>query len=416
MLASPLAFRGDRPILVAGLLAAGGALLAGAGEASAAAPACGSDASIPGRIVLCNDSVPDAVAMATVDCPYLGTCTGEAYCGSFGAPAGAYPLVLRRVWALLGPTDPGGQYDLEVYQENGVAAPGAQIAPQVANSYELAGNPAAFTQIDLSGVGNSYTIASGRFRVCLRKQFDAGSTLCLDTGQQAPESNWLFASTTACGQTGSWNEASAYFIMTNFILRPEVQTSTGGIVAPPPDGGVAAHPDAGPAAGRDAGPGADAAVADSGPGDGGGSAGTGAPVVSAVSPTSGSASSPTSIVVTGSGFVAGLTLTVGTTPAESVMLSGSSTIHAVVPAHLAPGTYDVVVENPDGQASVLTRAFTIPATMTSGSGGGCHCSDWSAAENSAPREALAAIALLLWPLARAVRRPRPARALARARS
>lgn len=76
-----------------------------------------------------------------------------------------------------------------------------------------------------------------------------------------------------------------------------------------------------------------------------------------------------------------------------------------VKAHIAPGLYGIVIENPDGQAGVLAHAFTIPGGATSGSGG-CHCSDTSASGSSPPGAAPLALALLAWPLLAGIRGPR----------
>ena len=84
------------------------------------------------------------------------------------------------------------------------------------------------------------------------------------------------------------------------------------------------------------------------------------PVVSSVSPTSGSTAGGTSITITGTGFLANATVSVGGTAASSVAVVNSTTITALTPAHTA-GTVDVTVTNTDTQSGTKTGAFTYVA-------------------------------------------------------
>ncbi len=93
---------------------------------------------------------------------------------------------------------------------------------------------------------------------------------------------------------------------------------------------------------------------------GGGGGGNPAPVVSSVSPTSGSTVGGTSITITGTGFLANATVSVGGTLASSVSVANSTTITALTPAHTA-GTVDVVVTNTDGQSGTKAGGFTYSA-------------------------------------------------------
>lgn len=95
-------------------------------------------------------------------------------------------------------------------------------------------------------------------------------------------------------------------------------------------------------------------------GGGGGGGGNPAPVVSSVSPTSGSTVGGTSITITGTGFLANATVSVGGTLASSVSVANSTTITALTPAHTA-GTVDVVVTNTDGQSGTKAGGFTYSA-------------------------------------------------------
>lgn len=86
---------------------------------------------------------------------------------------------------------------------------------------------------------------------------------------------------------------------------------------------------------------------------------TGPPMITAISPDTGKSDAATMITVTGSGFVSGLSLKIGAITAGNVEVPGGSTVRALVPQGIAAGTYDVVVENPDGQAAILPDGFTV---------------------------------------------------------
>ena len=88
-----------------------------------------------------------------------------------------------------------------------------------------------------------------------------------------------------------------------------------------------------------------------------------APTVSSVSPTSGATAGGTSITITGTGFLANATVSVGGTAASSVAVVNSTTITALTPAHTA-GTVDVVVTNTDTQTGTKTGAFTYVAPQS----------------------------------------------------
>jgi IPT/TIG domain len=91
-----------------------------------------------------------------------------------------------------------------------------------------------------------------------------------------------------------------------------------------------------------------------------------APTVTAISPSTGSTARPTLVMISGTGFLAGATVTVDVV-AVSVRVVTSTTITAIVPAHAA-GHADVVVTNPGGSAGTLPAAFTYsfeePFTLT----------------------------------------------------
>ena len=74
------------------------------------------------------------------------------------------------------------------------------------------------------------------------------------------------------------------------------------------------------------------------------------PSISSVSPNSGSVAGGTSITISGSGFVFGAKVLVGSSQA-TVQTTTGGYIYATVPAASQPGGANVVVVNPDGQSS-----------------------------------------------------------------
>jgi phosphatidylserine/phosphatidylglycerophosphate/cardiolipin synthase-like enzyme len=82
-----------------------------------------------------------------------------------------------------------------------------------------------------------------------------------------------------------------------------------------------------------------------------------APVVSGISPNSGSTGGGTSVTISGSNFLAGATVSIGGIAATGVTVSSSSSISAITPAHAA-GAANVVVMNTDGQSGTLAAGFT----------------------------------------------------------
>ena len=98
-------------------------------------------------------------------------------------------------------------------------------------------------------------------------------------------------------------------------------------------------------------------------GQGGG--GNPAPTVTGISPTSGTTAGGTPVTVSGTGFLAGATLSLGGTAASNVVVSNSTTITATTPAHAA-GAVTVTVTNTDAQSGSLNNGYT----YSSGGGGG----------------------------------------------
>jgi len=84
------------------------------------------------------------------------------------------------------------------------------------------------------------------------------------------------------------------------------------------------------------------------------------PTLTGVSPASGTAAGGTAVTLTGTGFLAGATVSLGGTPATGVTVVNSTSITATTPAHAA-GTVSVVVTNSDTQSGTLTQGFTFTA-------------------------------------------------------
>ncbi len=83
------------------------------------------------------------------------------------------------------------------------------------------------------------------------------------------------------------------------------------------------------------------------------------PTVAGVAPSSGPAAGGTAVTISGAGFQAGATVTIGGVSAAVGPVTATS-ISATTPAHAA-GPVDVTVTNPDGQVSTLAAGFTYQA-------------------------------------------------------
>jgi hypothetical protein len=92
-----------------------------------------------------------------------------------------------------------------------------------------------------------------------------------------------------------------------------------------------------------------------------------APTVTGIAPTTGSQAGGTAVTITGTGFLAGVTVKFGGTSATNVSVVSATSITATTPAH-ASGIVDVVVTNTDNKSATLAQAFTfaLPAPTISG--------------------------------------------------
>ncbi len=91
-----------------------------------------------------------------------------------------------------------------------------------------------------------------------------------------------------------------------------------------------------------------------------------APTVGSISPNTGPSNGGTPVTISGTGFLAGASVSLGGTAASGVTVLSSTSISAVTPAHTV-GAVNVVVTNSDGQSGTLTNGYTY-TTSTGGSG------------------------------------------------
>jgi len=88
--------------------------------------------------------------------------------------------------------------------------------------------------------------------------------------------------------------------------------------------------------------------------------------VTAVDPAVAPNDLDTLIMITGTGFTAVPTVTLGSTLLDDVGWVSSTTLTATVPWGLGAGVYTLTVTNPDGSMGSLTNAFTVTQGWTTG--------------------------------------------------
>jgi cysteine-rich repeat protein len=91
---------------------------------------------------------------------------------------------------------------------------------------------------------------------------------------------------------------------------------------------------------------------------------TASPTVSGVSPATGTVGVAQTVTLTGSNFVSGATVQVGSYAATGVVFGSSTSLTATFPA-MPAGTYNVVVTNPSGQSGSKIAAYAIPPVVDS---------------------------------------------------
>lgn len=383
---------------------------------AATPPACGPDCGRPGHYLLCNDSLdtnPQAGGPFAVN-------SIEWVCAAFTPPSAA-ALTLEGALVLFAPT--GGSsptfFEARVYPHPNTNAPPPppQYLPVQSGGLAV---PAAVTPSFYSMPLTPQYSVTGEFRVCFLAGLDDSDMGFVYDSAITPGRNftnrggWRDASALVTGdfvvrasvlstELAPWSSggecATGPADAGVRDAAPRVDAAPGADVSPstdaatgvdvvvgmdaaagvdataspdaelavdaeaPADGGVAADATASPADGAVA---ADAAVS---PADGAVAAdaaastdaGTAlpAPTITSVSPSQGNNAQAVPLVITGTGFAAGLRVRIGAVQLADPSLAGTTTIEASVPPGLAAGTYDVLVQNPDGQAAVRARAYTV---------------------------------------------------------
>lgn len=103
------------------------------------------------------------------------------------------------------------------------------------------------------------------------------------------------------------------------------------------------------------------------------------PLIDSVSPNFGTTNKATEIAIIGTGFRVGVEARLGATRLGVIELVGTTLIQAVVPAEMAPGTYDLTVINADQTTTTLREAFVVGAEASSGCSGAGEPSSWGGA-------------------------------------
>ena len=93
------------------------------------------------------------------------------------------------------------------------------------------------------------------------------------------------------------------------------------------------------------------------------------PTVIAVDPATAANDIDTPVTITGAGFSAVPTASLGSTALKDVTWVSSTTLTATVPWGLDPGTYTLTVVNPDGGTATLASAFTVTQGIGQWNGG-----------------------------------------------
>ena len=86
------------------------------------------------------------------------------------------------------------------------------------------------------------------------------------------------------------------------------------------------------------------------------------PVITSISPNSGTESGGTVVIITGSAFQSGATVRFANSPSTGVIFVSDTILTAITPAHGAV-TVDIIIRNPDGNTDTLSDAFTFIALI-----------------------------------------------------
>ncbi|MEW5738063.1 MAG: IPT/TIG domain-containing protein [Myxococcota bacterium] len=197
------------------------------------------------------------------------------------------------------PPGPTGVVDVAITNPDGQSA-------VLQNGFSYTARPELTTIFPAQGPttgGTNFTLAGSNFAAGARVHFD-----------QAEATNVMVASATVI--TGT-TPAHALGVVDVRVTNPDGQSGTldGGFTYNPPPSLALARPGAGPVSGG------------------------------------------TTIAVTGTGFQANATVSIGGVQATSVRVVSDTLLYAITPAGSTPGAFDVEIVNPDMQTARLVRGF-----------------------------------------------------------
>jgi len=90
-----------------------------------------------------------------------------------------------------------------------------------------------------------------------------------------------------------------------------------------------------------------------------------APTLTTIAPTTGSTAGGVAFTLTGTGFLAGCTVTINGVPCTSIVRVSATSVTGVAPVGTVGAARDVVITNPDGQSATKAAAYTyiLPAPL-----------------------------------------------------
>jgi hypothetical protein len=247
-----------------------------------------------------------------------------------------YPLTIIAVDVLVVPYNGGaggaqGAYVLDVWDEDGgtVSPPkflDGGLRPSGLLAMQGVGFTASNTQFNRFTLAQPLVVTGGKVFVQVSEQLSTaldGTTIALDQGPLVTNANWSFDG------YGNFNTFAlpdgGVFLNRNWIIRLVLQV---------PDTAV---------------------------------------IVTSVLPNSGPNTVDVPVIIQGTNFQLGATASVGST-ALSLTMATTNRLDAIVPKGIVPGTYDVIVRNPDGTEGRLVGGYQVlqgdGGTTGTGGGGG----------------------------------------------
>ncbi|MSP62922.1 MAG: hypothetical protein EXR72_21825 [Myxococcales bacterium] len=273
---------------------------------------------------------------------------GEALGETFAPPANLYPFTVLRVQfiAANGKMNGKGKPTFKIYEDNGSAVPGKELASVTPKDvYE--GNTMFVAEQDIPTMP-VFANAATKVRVAVffeKATADDGLTIPIDP-TSAPNRGTICAIDISTPNLPCvWNFAKAFKVNGDFVLRLVVDSAG----APPKT--------------KDMGGGNPG-------GDGGVSAG--APVVESITPSMIMQGMGVSPVILGKNFDTKATVVFkgpGQVGATSMLVQNGTSITVGLPTTMAAGSWDVIVQNPNGETGSLARAFVVTGMAP----GGCQC-------------------------------------------